>query len=358
MVSISLCMIVKDEEDTLPRCLECVKGVADEIVIVDTGSSDATKTAAGNYTDKVFDFPWADDFSAARNFSFSLAVCDYILWLDADDVLLPGDAARFLELKKSLDPATDVVMMQYHTGFDAQGHVTFSYFRERLVKRSRGFRWFEPVHEYLETFGQIVFSDICITHQKVHPPVPGRNLAIYETILKGGGSLTPRGLYYYARELKDAGRHADAVEAFERFLSEGKGWVEDDICACTELAACHKALGGIREELGALLRSLEYDVPRAETCCALGYHFKAKGDYRLAAYWFLQALDAAEPPESRGFVQPECHGYIPCIELAVCYDRLGRKEEAFRFNEKAAAFKPGDPSVEYNRKYFETLAGR
>lgn len=358
MPSISLCMIVKNEEDTLPRCLECVRDIVDEVIIVDTGSSDGTISVARKYTDKVFDFPWIDDFSAARNFSFSHAACDYILWLDADDMLLPPDAARLLELKRDLDPSVDVVMMRYNTGFDGNGKVTFSYFRERLSKRSKGFRWFEPVHEYLETYGQIIFSDISITHRKAHPSIPGRNLAIYEGILAKGGTLTPRGLYYFARELKDAGRFADAAGCFTRFLDEGKGWLEDDICACTELAACHAALGHGRDELNALLRSFEYDSPRAEACCALGYHFKAKGSYCIAAYWFERALDTAVPHHHRGFDRPDCRSYIPCIELAVCYDKLGDIHRAIECNEKAASFKPGDPSVEYNRRYFQSLSNK
>ena len=71
MIEISLCMIVKNEEKILTRCLDSVADLVDEIVIVDTGSTDATKKIAANYTDKIYDFTWVDDFSAARNFAFS-----------------------------------------------------------------------------------------------------------------------------------------------------------------------------------------------------------------------------------------------------------------------------------------------
>lgn len=65
MCTISLCMIVKNEESVLARCLDSVRGIADEIILVDTGSTDATKDIARRYTDKVFDFVWVDDFAAA-----------------------------------------------------------------------------------------------------------------------------------------------------------------------------------------------------------------------------------------------------------------------------------------------------
>ena len=64
MASVSLCMIVKNEEDVLERCLESAAGLADEIIIVDTGSIDRTREIATRFTDRIFDFPWRDDFSA------------------------------------------------------------------------------------------------------------------------------------------------------------------------------------------------------------------------------------------------------------------------------------------------------
>lgn len=70
MITVSLCMIVKNEEDILARCLDSLKGLMDEIIIVDTGSTDRTKEIAANYTDKIYDFSWCDDFAAARNFFF------------------------------------------------------------------------------------------------------------------------------------------------------------------------------------------------------------------------------------------------------------------------------------------------
>ena len=86
MISISLCMIVKNEAEILARCLDSLAGLMDEIIIVDTGSTDDTKEIARQYTDLVYDFSWCDDFAAARNFSFSKATKEYIYAPDADEV--------------------------------------------------------------------------------------------------------------------------------------------------------------------------------------------------------------------------------------------------------------------------------
>jgi len=89
--SISLCMIVKNEEDNLKECLESVKNLVDEIIIIDTGSSDKTKEIASKYTKNVFNYIWDNDFSKARNESLKYSTKDWILFLDADEVLNIND---------------------------------------------------------------------------------------------------------------------------------------------------------------------------------------------------------------------------------------------------------------------------
>ena len=353
MFTISLCMIVKNEEDTLEKCLSSVKSIADEIVIVDTGSNDGTKEIAARFTDKIYDFAWIDDFSAARNFSYAQATKDYILWLDADDIILPEDVVKIKSLKETMAPEIDVVMMKYNTGFDAQGRVIFSYFRERLSKRACNHRWREPVHEYLESGGKRINADICVTHAKPHGRIGGRNICIYESLLAKGKELSPRGMYYYARELNDHGRYADAIRWFNLFLNSGQGWVEDNIAACGEMAGCYAAENMHQEALLSMLRSFDYDTPRAETCCQIGYYFKEQRKYRQAIFWFGLVLNLEKDENSLGFRREDCWGYIPCIELAVCYDKLGDYEKAVSYNEMAFEFKPDSPAVLHNKKYFE-----
>ena len=101
-VILSLCMIVKDEEENLACCLDCVQDIVDEIIVVDTGSSDRTIEIAKSYGAKIFHFRWSDDFSAARNVSITNAIGSYILWLDADDRLDDRGRSDLLNLKRGL----------------------------------------------------------------------------------------------------------------------------------------------------------------------------------------------------------------------------------------------------------------
>ena len=109
MITISLCMIVKNEEKTLDRCLSCVAELMDEIIVVDTGSTDRTKEIAARYTDRIYDFAWVDDFSAARNYAFSKATGDYIYSADADEFLDEENRVRFRLLKENMYPEIEVV---------------------------------------------------------------------------------------------------------------------------------------------------------------------------------------------------------------------------------------------------------
>ncbi len=98
--TLSLCMIVKDEEKFLPTCLESVKDHVDEIIIVDTGSTDRTVDVAAEYNAKIYHHPWENSFSKARNYSLSYAKCDWILILDADEEVEKEDAYKLREVIK------------------------------------------------------------------------------------------------------------------------------------------------------------------------------------------------------------------------------------------------------------------
>ncbi len=124
MVTISLCMIVKNEERVLGRCLESVQEIADEIIIVDTGSEDRTKEIAEKYHARVFEQEWQDDFSRARNYSFSHAEMDYCMWLDADDIITKSEALKLKRWIEETDESSDVIMLRYVAGFDEKRNPT------------------------------------------------------------------------------------------------------------------------------------------------------------------------------------------------------------------------------------------
>ena len=152
MITISLCMIVKNEERVLKRCLDSVANLVDELIIVDTGSTDATMEIAASYPKaKVYEFAWINDFAAARNFAFSKATQEYIYSADADEVLDKENHERFKVLKQVLLPEVEIVQMKY--GNQLRFGTVYNYdeeYRPKLFKRLRTFEWEEAIHELLE----------------------------------------------------------------------------------------------------------------------------------------------------------------------------------------------------------------
>ncbi len=151
--TLSLAIIVRDVENTLDRCLESFKQCVDEIILVDTGSVDKTVEIAKKYTDKIFHFPWIDDFSAARNFSFEKCTTDFILWCCHPDTLIHTEiglipiskislGVKVLTHKGIYSPVTKI----YTQDYDGDIYKIRSHFSEKDIKVT-------PNHEFLSTHG-------------------------------------------------------------------------------------------------------------------------------------------------------------------------------------------------------------
>lgn len=349
-MTLSVCMIVKDEEETLARCLNCVAPFADEIIIVDTGSTDDTVAIAKKYTDRVYFFEWRDDFAAARNYSFSKATCDLVMWLDADDVITEENAAKITELKNRDD--YDVAFLKYAASFDGDKPV-FVYYRERIFRRQCGFKWEGEVHEVVAASGRIVYSPACVYHNKVKRNQPMRNLGIYQRLISRGVKLGARQKFYYGRELFFNNMLTECVAVLSDFL-KGDGWAENKVEACRTLYRAYMRLGDENAAVNALVTAFTVSYPRAEDCCALARFFEGKNDVRSAIYWYERALGTAEKEEDGGFINTDYLIYIPAISLCVLYDKAGDYSLAQYYNELAGSVKPDDASYLYNKKYFQT----
>lgn len=218
MISISLCMIVKNEENVFNRCLASIYDLVDEIVIVDTGSTDSTKEIAKKYTDKIYDFEWIDDFSAARNFSFSKCTKDYIYVADADEYLDENNRIQFRLLKENMITEIEIVQMMYETiSHNTVLNINREY-RPKLFKRLRQFIWINPVHEVVRLDPLVFDSDIVVTHAPEANHAK-RDFSIFEkTILEQGG-LSENLTKMYATELYKNGIKDDIAKAYNFFIS-------------------------------------------------------------------------------------------------------------------------------------------
>ena len=144
-MNISVCMITKNEEKNLPETLEAIKDRGFEIVIVDTGSTDRTKEIALKYTDKVFDFEWVNDFSAARNFSIYKATNDWILVLDADEVVVSIDIEKLCKLTGYSEQILATITRRNH--YDNNGSESIYTDKPERFFNKRAFHYEGSIHE-------------------------------------------------------------------------------------------------------------------------------------------------------------------------------------------------------------------
>jgi len=180
--TLSLTVIVKNEEVHLPNLLETASIYADEIIIVDTGSTDRTKDIAQKHTDKILDFVWCDDFAKARNVGIEQCTSDFIIWLDADDVV-PKDMAEKIKELKNNPIDWDVLFLPYIYSRTKDGQPLLSQVRERIFRNNKGLFFEFPIHECLKLLPDLkeAHNDaIHIVHNKIvaHEPSVTRNLRI------------------------------------------------------------------------------------------------------------------------------------------------------------------------------------
>ena len=350
-MKLSVCLIVKNEEKVLERLLKQVVKFADEIIVVDTGSTDASKTIAQKYADKIYDFEWNDDFSSARNFSFSKATCPFVMWLDADDVVTESNIQKINMLKKS-EMMADVYMCKYQMVFDESGTPTFEYYRERIVKNTPNLRWSGFVHEAIVVQGKIEYLDIAIEHRKVEiTRDTSRNLRIYESHISGGEILDARGMFYYARELFYNNRIDDAIKMFENFLKEKNAYLPNLIDAHLMLSRCYVLRNDYKKAREILINSFKLAIPNAEICCALGEIALKENDLNASLFWHKCALNCQPNLKSGAFVQKDYYDFIPLLQLSCTFYRLGDMQKFAEFHEKAKNIKPNHSSIIFNEQF-------
>ncbi|MHC1745255.1 MAG: glycosyltransferase [Syntrophobacteraceae bacterium] len=218
--TLSVCMIVKNEAHQLAGALENFHGFADEIVVVDTGSSDDTRQIAAQHTDRLFEFPWCDDFSAARNHSFDRATGDYVLWMDADDRVEPEMAERIQQLKTTFDGRNAFYFVL--EDLEASGP-SCSFFQLRCVPRRNNIRFTGRIHEQLNLEGLFPLTvDIVVRHhgylhKGIHQGKLERNLDLLKKERAEGRDDTFIH-YYLSLTSESLGLHEEAVEHMRRAL--------------------------------------------------------------------------------------------------------------------------------------------
>lgn len=319
MVSISLCMIVKNEERVLTRCLDSLAATMDEIIIVDTGSTDATKEIARRYTEKVYDFTWTGSFSDARNFAASMATKEYIYTADADEYLDEENQKKLRQLKAILLPEIEMVQMLYCT--KGENNTVYNFekeYRPKLYRRLRPFVWIDPIHETLRTDPIVYDSQIEILH------LPEGNHAArdLQALLNAGmrdERFSKKLHHMYAMELYHSGTDEDFVKAipvFEKTLTEDGRTMDEVKEAMCVLARAYRIQKNLPKFFGFALKDA-VTTSCAEICCELGRFYEECGEPEDAVIWYQNAAT-----ETESILDIRTSGEIPRKGLERCGVKL------------------------------------
>ncbi len=345
---VSLCMIVKDEERNLPRCLDSAADLVQEIIVVDTGSRDATKDVASRYGAKVYDFAWCDSFAAARNEALRHATGEWLLWLDADDTLDAANRQKRRTLFAALGQELAAYLIRLHSLPDPVSGAALVVDQAKLFRNDPRLRWEYRVHEQI---------------------VPG--------ILRLGGVTRQTDIVIHHHGYQDPRLRRRKLERNRRLLLLDQAERPDDPLILFNLATLHLDLGQPAEAVTFLQRGLERTpasyslMPRLHSLLTCGLYRLGRKEEALAScrrgrasfpeegellFWEAQLL--SETGDERGAeaswrrllsqsagpalasLDPGIHGYKTRHQLALLCHRQGRVQDAEQLWREAIAERP------------------
>lgn len=335
---LALVMIVRNEGDHLSACLNSAKDAVDEIIIVDTGSTDDTVSIARQYTQQVYSYQWRDDFAAARNFALSLTTCEWVLSLDADEVLSKTSSLRSL--------ITNSAYTAFHLPLHALKNEdnVLEYDRFMVLRLFRSYyRFHGSIHEFIkvDTPAEIGHAQLPVI---IHTPVQAlerhhrrnRNIRLLKHALKKN-SADPCLHYYLGTEWLGLGRIDTSIGLFRQALSQLPSQQEAFRTATIRhLIHCYKNTGRLDE---GLCLCLEESQNYSEYCDLFfdgGVLFELKEEYGIALKWFQAAVQLPEPPLSF-FHTDGTNSYLAYYHLGFCAEKLGLYKEAQHYYEQALA---------------------
>jgi glycosyltransferase involved in cell wall biosynthesis len=306
--TVGLALIARNEEDTLPRLLASCAGAFDEVVLVDTGSIDATvqrfeawaQTQATTRC-RVEHFEWCDDFARARQFADDQLSTDWRVWADCDDEIRGAGSLR--ELAAAADPDLAAYFCAYdYAGADDGAHFVAK--RERLVRAGHG-KWVGRIHEVQEIDGSVAEVDPARViwvhhgdggaHPRGGPSRAVRDLELLEAEV-AEDPYNPRAVFYLAQTHRDLGHLDEAIRWYDHRADMG-GWAEEVFYARYQAGALRADRGDWPEAMAGLLDAWEFRPSRIEPLHELAWRLRVAGRHRTAHAFALAGLEAPLPDD-------------------------------------------------------------
>ena len=351
--TITLCAIVRNEEIALPGMIESAKGCVDEIVILDTGSTDSTVEIARQYTERVGFRPWDGSFAEARNYAQQHCASDWILMLDADERLSESAQASIKQICSNVPDSVDLILMPMQMCRD-DGRVYQQFLAERLYRNGKGYKWHADMHNWIDVpttaEKRCVGPSLTIVHNRATRDSNGRDARAKQRLEMSEATFLPaieadprdrRSIFYLAGTYLDSEMPEKAIPWFERYFQVSE-WSHERYQAALLAAEAYVQVGRREDARKVLSAHLIDNYARAEALVRLGKMAQEDGDHEQAARWFQYASLCPVPLDPL-FVEVDCHTWEPHQGLFVSYAAIGDNVRAFEHGKIAAQL--GSPST-------------
>ncbi len=338
--TVSLCMIVKNEEANLAACIKSVGDFATEIIVVDTGSGDRTVEIAESLGAKVFHFDWIDDFAAARNESIRHATGDWIFWMDADDRLEPAGPAK---LKQAVTSGkADVYMCRVVSHGMGAGSADAVVEHFRLFRNHRGVKFRGALHESIAS--DVIDLKMVVARTNIDVQHTGYSIKIddYKAKARRNIAIINRELekepdnlywrYHRAASLSILGDPEQAAEDYEAVLLDPPSELNWDIYmyqAHTGLLDIYNNAGRMDDARRVLNLALERFSKRRHLAVVAGLFYFGLDELDAAVEWLMRAQRI--PPESDMLGQAWSAGKIEAVlgQVYLLRGEYSRAKQAF-----------------------------
>ena len=332
---ISLCMIVKNEEKNIANCLSSIKDIVDEIIIVDTGSSDKTKELASEFTKNIYDYKWQNNFGNARNYSISKANNDWILVLDGDENIVGYDKESVLNFVK-LSSIDCIGRIKRFNAFDRQGEVKTYIERVNRVFNKKYYKYEGIVHEQLvpinNLIGKMIPVDIEVEHIGYTTEIINSTNKIKRNIglLKEMLLKAPNDIYILYQLGKSYYMNGEYKEAYNHF-KEAIGLLDEDVFLLEYIEDLIESYGYCLINLGKYQEALyiekyeNYYKNEVDFIFLKALIYMNNSRFQESAEIFLKCLDMKE-----GRLLGT-NSYLALYNIGVIFECLGFMKEACEY---------------------------
>ncbi|EGW41171.1 glycosyltransferase family 2 protein [Desulfosporosinus sp. OT] len=350
---ISLTMIVRNESAHLANCLESVKDKVDEIIIIDTGSTDDTLNIAQRYTSNVFTYPWHNNFSDARNFAIEHASGDWILALDADEEVQCQASFSFHSLIAKENDKEAFLLPLLNPILDSTEEYN-SFYVLRLFRNNGNYKYFGKIHEQVTIQDQQKVGlavEPILKHKllplKLRHQKRNRNLHLLKKALQDDPH-NPFLHYYFGVEWLMLGKAGYALPYLQKAYSR----LSDDQLlfrapTLKYLLVCLRALGRLDEALSLCLETSLHYPNFTDIFYLGGLLLEEKEEYHVALKWFNHAINCGKPPALFSHLTGS-ESFLAYYHLGFCYEKVGETFEAREAYETALELNPRFPYPLYN----------